>query len=403
VPDVHRRRRGWAAALAVAVLVAGGCAGDDSPPTASSPGATSADTAGSAGSPDATPPAVVTSVVEPGPPVSVPVRDECAPQAGRTITPLPTATLSPIVAPGYRIPAVQLGDTSFPALDIAPVAVPEQIVDGGCLIEYDAPGGCLGALEISGVELPGVEIPGFTVPAIVVDGEQLAPAIEVAPVELPAVDVPGVRVEQTCEVRVVDAPADRRGLVRAELRRAAAERIEARRAGAERAPICVDGACTPAIDIAELVVPYQAYSEWVQPELIVEVGLVGDGGATVAEVPGQTAYTAPVDVLFDIESAELRPEAEAALAGIAAAIEDAGGAAPILVEGHTDDQGDDAYNLDLSERRAGAVAAWLVTNAGVDPARIATVGRGETVPVAPNDTAEGRAANRRVVISVVTS
>jgi outer membrane protein OmpA-like peptidoglycan-associated protein len=44
-----------------------------------------------------------------------------------------------------------------------------------------------------------------------------------------------------------------------------------------------------------------------------------------------------------------------------------------------------------------------VTNAGVDPARITTVGRGETVPVAPNDTAEGRAANRRVVISVVTS
>jgi OOP family OmpA-OmpF porin len=68
---------------------------------------------------------------------------------------------------------------------------------------------------------------------------------------------------------------------------------------------------------------------------------------------------------------------------------------PIEIAGHTDSQGDDAENLDLSERRAQAALDYLVAN-GQDPVRFVVEGYGEDVPVAPNDTAEGRARNRRI-------
>jgi len=72
----------------------------------------------------------------------------------------------------------------------------------------------------------------------------------------------------------------------------------------------------------------------------------------------------------------------------------------IDIYGHTDAIGSDAYNQGLSERRAVAVADYLVTH-GVKGARIATRGFGKTQPVANNATEEGRAANRRVEIKIV--
>lgn len=68
---------------------------------------------------------------------------------------------------------------------------------------------------------------------------------------------------------------------------------------------------------------------------------------------------------------------------------------PIEIGGHTDSQGDDAANLDLSERRARAALDYLVAH-GQDPERFVVHGYGETMPVASNDTAEGRARNRRI-------
>ena len=67
--------------------------------------------------------------------------------------------------------------------------------------------------------------------------------------------------------------------------------------------------------------------------------------------------------------------------------------------GHTDSQGDAAYNQRLSERRAQAVQSYLVSR-GVNPARMVAYGQGETQPIASNDTASGRAANRRVELRV---
>jgi outer membrane protein OmpA-like peptidoglycan-associated protein len=67
----------------------------------------------------------------------------------------------------------------------------------------------------------------------------------------------------------------------------------------------------------------------------------------------------------------------------------------IYIDGHTDSQGSEAYNQKLSENRAVAVADALAAK-GVDSARINTAGRGELMPRASNDTAEGRQLNRRV-------
>jgi OOP family OmpA-OmpF porin len=70
-----------------------------------------------------------------------------------------------------------------------------------------------------------------------------------------------------------------------------------------------------------------------------------------------------------------------------------------VVEGHTDSNGNDASNQKLSQDRAESVRAYLVQR-GVKSERITAVGKGESTPVATNDTTEGRANNRRVEIIV---
>ncbi len=69
----------------------------------------------------------------------------------------------------------------------------------------------------------------------------------------------------------------------------------------------------------------------------------------------------------------------------------------VVVEGHTDDRGQANYNQQLSERRAKAVAAILVDRLGIAQSRVSAIGKGEAEPLVSNDTAEGRATNRRVV------
>lgn len=75
-------------------------------------------------------------------------------------------------------------------------------------------------------------------------------------------------------------------------------------------------------------------------------------------------------------------------------------AATTVIEGHTDANGSDAYNMKLSQRRATAVEALLVEQNGVDASRISSVGYGEARPIADNETDQGREANRRVVAKV---
>jgi outer membrane protein OmpA-like peptidoglycan-associated protein len=73
----------------------------------------------------------------------------------------------------------------------------------------------------------------------------------------------------------------------------------------------------------------------------------------------------------------------------------------VLIEGHTDSQGDRAHNVRLSEARAAKVLAWLVEKGRIDPARLEARGYGPDRPVGPNLTAAGRARNRRVEFKIV--
>jgi len=106
-------------------------------------------------------------------------------------------------------------------------------------------------------------------------------------------------------------------------------------------------------------------------------------------------------LLFDFDSAELRPESIEELERLVKFMGDVP-FATALIEGHTDSKGSDAYNLKLSDRRAKSVFDYL-TSRGVDPARLSSIGYGETKPIAPNDidgkdNPEGRQLNRRVML-----
>lgn len=99
---------------------------------------------------------------------------------------------------------------------------------------------------------------------------------------------------------------------------------------------------------------------------------------------------------FAFDSAELTPEDRAILDRVAARLGElqfVGGE----VAGHTDSVGDEAYNLELSKRRAQSALDYLASQ-GVAPGRMTSVGYGETMPIADNATEDGRALNRRVVI-----
>ena len=82
-------------------------------------------------------------------------------------------------------------------------------------------------------------------------------------------------------------------------------------------------------------------------------------------------------------------------AGVASGMQ-ANAGAGFLIEGHTDSTGDAAHNMDLSKRRAEAVKSVLVSQFGIDGARLTTAGLGSSKPVGSNGTPQGRAENRRV-------
>jgi len=100
-------------------------------------------------------------------------------------------------------------------------------------------------------------------------------------------------------------------------------------------------------------------------------------------------------ILFATGKADLQPESRAVLKEIAATMKKYGDL-KLLIEGHTDNVGSAASNLALSDARAAAVKAALVADYAVDGARLSTKGFGDTKPSVPNETATGRAQNRRV-------
>jgi outer membrane protein OmpA-like peptidoglycan-associated protein len=100
-------------------------------------------------------------------------------------------------------------------------------------------------------------------------------------------------------------------------------------------------------------------------------------------------------ILFDVNSDRLKGESYGSLKEIANVLTE-NADVKVQIVGHTDSDGDEAANLDLSRRRAASVKTALATQFGIDAGRMDTDGKGESQPVDKNDTPAGKANNRRV-------
>ena len=137
----------------------------------------------------------------------------------------------------------------------------------------------------------------------------------------------------------------------------------------------------------------------VTAELVVtEVGAMENkmiDAAAMQKGLGEEGHIALYGIYFDTDKAVVKPESKPTLDEIAKLL----ASAPdlhVVVVGHTDSQGALDYNVDLSRRRAAAVAAALASGYGIAPERLATAGVGYLSPVGSNQTEAGRALNRRV-------
>ena len=107
----------------------------------------------------------------------------------------------------------------------------------------------------------------------------------------------------------------------------------------------------------------------------------------------------PMHLQFKTGSAELEPSAETSLDTLAQAMKTRGLSGYCFdIKGYTDSVGGASYNQGLSERRAESVVDYLITHEGIDREFLLAQGFGKRDPVAPNDTAKGRAQNRRVQV-----
>lgn len=121
-------------------------------------------------------------------------------------------------------------------------------------------------------------------------------------------------------------------------------------------------------------------------------------GAKIVRVGEGIKITFDSALLFAVDRAALNSESRSQLARLATILnkyEDT----HVLLEGHTDATGSEEYNLDLSRKRAQAVANELAGDA-VNPTRFTIMGYGESQPIASNDTSDGRQQNRRVEVAI---
>lgn len=125
---------------------------------------------------------------------------------------------------------------------------------------------------------------------------------------------------------------------------------------------------------------------------------IDGSGATITNTGSELIVTLPEAITFDTDSTQLRASSRGHIASLAANLQSYPNSV-VDVIGHTDTVGDEAYNQNLSKRRADAVFNILTAN-GVSAGRLRAIGRGENDPIASNDTAAGRQQNRRVNIII---
>lgn len=373
---------GWRRLLAVAVCVGvTGC-------TATGVDVGAGDTHGGSAQPTGPSPAATPSTL---PATAGSAR--CVDGPGRAVNLLPDVEVPPV-----EVPPVTAGAGSA-EVAVPGFTIPGQVVDAGCVIRYDAPGGCLGAVEITGATIPAVTIPGSTLPAVELSDDTRSEPLVIEPVTVPAVTVPPVRTPQVCQV---EQDGELPAVTRAGVVREGFSRDGASRPGDTRPGVCAGDECVPEIRIdAVAIEPVRLPDVDVDPARLASRDLPGRSDVQVLTGQGRASYVAPAKVLFDSESAAIRPGAAAALRAIARQIERRHPGSRLQVDGHTDDRGDEAYGMRLSVRRARSVARWLTEHAGVARDRITTRGFGETAPVVANDSPAHRQRNRRVVITVL--
>jgi outer membrane protein OmpA-like peptidoglycan-associated protein len=123
-----------------------------------------------------------------------------------------------------------------------------------------------------------------------------------------------------------------------------------------------------------------------------------NSGVSVTRVGDNIVLNMPSNVTFDTDQAEVKPQFYDTLNSVALVLQEYNQTL-VDVIGHTDSDGSDDYNYDLSRRRAGSVSQYLVSQQN-DPNRFSVEGRGEQQPIASNNTASGKSQNRRVEITI---
>lgn len=121
-------------------------------------------------------------------------------------------------------------------------------------------------------------------------------------------------------------------------------------------------------------------------------------GVSVTRQGDNIILNMPSNITFDVDKSDLKPAFHNTLDSVVLVLNEYKSTL-ITVKGHTDSTGSDDYNQKLSERRALSVAQYLQSK-NVAQQRLAAVGYGETRPIAPNNTPEGRAQNRRVELEL---
>ncbi|QAY63499.1 OmpA family protein [Xylanimonas allomyrinae] len=277
-------------------------------------------------------------------------------------------------------PLVHTGDHLVLTLDITPTATPGGGDDLALLdVLYDdvtsrpAAGGAIRLVDLAGgtVALPAVDADGRAVGA---------------PADLMTVPGDGVRVQRAYAAPAGDPPS--LGLL---FPGHYVPEVPVIDAGPPPASLTDDGA--PEIDLT-------AVADAPHPELNRYTAEL-DGAVQVLESTETVTVSLGGDVLFASGSADLGPQAQAALEAAVTHLSGRAGGV-IDVVGHTDDVGDDASNQDLSERRAAAVAAALGGLVDTGTFSLRPSGRGETEPFVANDTDAHRQLNRRVVLTLTS-
>lgn len=121
-------------------------------------------------------------------------------------------------------------------------------------------------------------------------------------------------------------------------------------------------------------------------------------GARIERIGEGIKITFAGGLLFDVDRADVRPEAQANLVKLTTILQKYDDT-NVLVEGHTDATGTEEHNMDLSLRRSSSVATFLAAQ-GLAPGRLSAVGYGELQPIASNETTDGRQQNRRVEVAI---